>query len=889
MSNQKIIIKNSSGTTTPSLQYGELAIKYLNGSEALYSKNSANQIIAFNDWAKILNKPTTLSGYGITDALNTSSTSQTKSGALTLTGGFRSEMPAQNYNPFSSYKIFDSIDTNLLIGRANKIKVSVNGVENTTAANSLFNQNYEEYNIVCGREGDAPLTLNIDLVSKGLYGGNGITYASGYVYLHFYSAPLLPATYTARVKNKDNVWYDMTLTPVTSSTLKGTIPIALYLKELEFTFTTGTGSPYVTSNIKWGLTEVEYHGARMSLSQGGKISSVGGYIGGSLTVDGGVVGNASSATKLQTSRTIWGQSFDGTGNVSGSMYGVRSINNDVIDYMTTGGQYFYTMSNNQSPLLTLSSNVGIGTTDPQYKLDVSGDIRSNYMYFKKYNDNGVAGYVGRGATNNNNLQLLSYSGNSVYIGANENDVDGITINTSNNVGIGTTSPSYKLDVNGSVRTGTIIIDEHVSDAGIKINNNSNTYSRIRFFDSVENLGTIHAFTGNQFLFNNQKCINIDSNGAISLGHWNEPNLYINTVNGCVGISNTNPQFKLDVYGASRIYGSLHLNNEGWLNLYNGANTSTISLSHNNASSKLDIYNRTLGNWANVEAGFLTCDTITMKNNLSEKFIRSNAWGGAIRLRANSGAATDRGLQLGRVDNNLAFTSFMAFNGDSGNVSIASTLDNGYKLDVNGSGHYASELYLDYGLRISNAAGSGEGISLFAESSTNPNYGLMFARTVYKGTHGAVNGDWATYFTMSPDSGRGWIFTNSASSTNGNVASISNTGNFTASGEVTAYSASDIRLKTNIKPIMSAIDVINKLNPVTYNWNEKAKELNPLKDDSTEYGLIAQELEVVMPELVHTIYDKYKSIDYVKLVPILIKAVQEQQKQINELKQNRWLS
>ncbi|MFV0270291.1 MAG: tail fiber domain-containing protein [Macellibacteroides fermentans] len=490
------------------------------------------------------------------------------------------------------------------------------------------------------------------------------------------------------------------------------------------------------------------------------------------------------------------------------MYGVRSINNDVIDYMTTGGQYFYTMSNNQSPLLTLSSNVGIGTTDPQ----------------------------------------------------------------------------YKLDVNGSVRTGTIIIDENVSDAGLRINNNSNTYSRIRFFDSAENLGTIHAFTGNQFLFNNQKCINIDSNGAISLGHWNEPNLYINTVNGCVGISNTNPQFKLDVYGASRIYGSLHLNNEGWLNLYNGANTSTISLSHNNASSKLDIYNRTLGNWANVEAGFLTCDTITMKNNLSEKFIRSNAWGGAIRLRANSGAATDRGLQLGRVDNNLAFTSFMAFNGDSGNVSIASTLDNGYKLDVNGSGHYASELYLDYGLRISNAAGSGEGISLFAESSTNPNYGLMFARTIYKGTHGAVNGDWATYFTMSPDAGRGWIFTNSPTTTGGNVASISSSGNLTCSGEITAYSASDSRLKTNIKPITSAIDVINKLNPVQYNWNEKAKELNPLKTDSTEYGLIAQEIEEVLPELVHPIYDgEYKSIDYVKIVPLLIGAIKELQLEINELK------
>ena len=196
-----------------------------------------------------------------------------------------------------------------------------------------------------------------------------------------------------------------------------------------------------------------------------------------------------------------------------------------------------------------------------------------------------------------------------------------------------------------------------------------------------------------------------------------------------------------------------------------------------------------------------------------------------------------------------------------------------------------ELLLADGARIYSAAGAGLGISLFNEPSFNPNYGLMFAQTVYKGKHGAVNGDWATYFTMSPDAGRGWIFTNSASSSNGNVASISNTGNFTASGEVTAYSASDIRLKTNIKPITSAIDVINKLNPVSYNWNEKAKELNPLKTYSTEYGLIAQELESVMPELVHTVYGQYKSVDYVKLIPHLICAIKQLKSEIDILKNN----
>jgi len=83
-------------------------------------------------------------------------------------------------------------------------------------------------------------------------------------------------------------------------------------------------------------------------------------------------------------------------------------------------------------------------------------------------------------------------------------------------------------------------------------------------------------------------------------------------------------YKLDVNGSTRIFGGLHLNSEGWLNLYNSANTSRISISHNSASSKLDIYNRTTSAYANVEMGFITSDTITLKNNQSEKFIRSNA-------------------------------------------------------------------------------------------------------------------------------------------------------------------------------------------------------------------------------------------------------------------------
>jgi hypothetical protein len=101
-----------------------------------------------------------------------------------------------------------------------------------------------------------------------------------------------------------------------------------------------------------------------------------------------------------------------------------------------------------------------------------------------------------------------------------------------------------------------------------------------------------------------------------------------------------------------------------------------------------------------------------------------------------------------------------------------------------------------------------------------------------------------------------------------------TGNLTAQGEVTAYSSSDRRLKQNIKPITSALDIIEGLNPVSYNWNKKAIALNSTKDDiRTNYGVIAQEVEKILPDLVHQT-NGYKSVDYIQMIGILLAGVRE---------------
>lgn len=74
--------------------------------------------------------------------------------------------------------------------------------------------------------------------------------------------------------------------------------------------------------------------------------------------------------------------------------------------------------------------------------------------------------------------------------------------------------------------------------------------------------------------------------------------------------------------------------------------------------------------------------------------------------------------------------------------------------------------------------------------------------------------------------------------------------------------------------------------VTYKWNEeylKDKEVDGYFVRETEVGVIAQEVEKVLPEVVATRENGYKAVRYEKLVALLIEAVKDQQHQIDELK------
>ena len=92
-------------------------------------------------------------------------------------------------------------------------------------------------------------------------------------------------------------------------------------------------------------------------------------------------------------------------------------------------------------------------------------------------------------------------------------------------------------------------------------------------------------------------------------------------------------------------------------------------------------------------------------------------------------------------------------------------------------------------------------------------------------------------------------------------------------------ASDARFKQNVNPIQSPLQKLLRLNGVEYEMKTDQFQKNHFAP-GRQMGLLAQEVEKIIPDVVSE-KDGYKGVDYAKLVPLLVEAIKEQQKQIEE--------
>ena len=112
----------------------------------------------------------------------------------------------------------------------------------------------------------------------------------------------------------------------------------------------------------------------------------------------------------------------------------------------------------------------------------------------------------------------------------------------------------------------------------------------------------------------------------------------------------------------------------------------------------------------------------------------------------------------------------------------------------------------------------------------------------------------------------------------NNVTFSVIGNITASQDITAYQGSDRRFKDNLVRISEPNEKIKKINGYEFDWNEK----HELYKNTHDVGVVAQEIEEVLPEIVIEREDGYKAVKYEKIISLLIESNKDLLKRVEEL-------
>jgi len=152
------------------------------------------------------------------------------------------------------------------------------------------------------------------------------------------------------------------------------------------------------------------------------------------------------------------------------------------------------------------------------------------------------------------------------------------------------------------------------------------------------------------------------------------------------------------------------------------------------------------------------------------------------------------------------------------------------------------------------------------------------------------------FFVGPEAGRKFSVDNLTGNTTmcgtGNIGNDCTTGTITLTNkglllnkgvirgcaDIIAFYSSDKRLKNNIVKIKDSNNIINNINGYEFDWKENADR------EGSDLGIIAQEVKEVLPEIVHEREDGYLSVDYVKLIPVLIEEVKSLNNRIKVLEE-----
>lgn len=588
-----------------------------------------------------------------------------------------------------------------------------------------------------------------------------------------------------------------------------------------------------------------------------------------VTITGGAIGSV--AIKGSAGGWATGYFFTGSsGTFRGGFGALGSVNN--ISYYFIGDAY------NDTTMVVQpnAGNVGIGTTSPSKKLHVKESTTATYA---AYIENTIAGgdylaMIGDAGDNvfefdsggtGGEAQMKMYSDGVLK---NLLDADGSSYFTGN-VGIGTTSPSHPLSVVSSYPQ-------------IKIQQNGQTpyftFGSGTGFAVFDGVGT--------------------SGGLLDIRDDGTSRMRIDTA-GNVGIGTTAPAGNLQVAGGNPdIYFTSA--DTGQSDLYFGGVTTptkgNIKYSDNADAFVFNVNTNTeamrIISSGNVGIG---TNSPGAKLDVLQETRISYAAGNQYRVRITDTDGNGRILVDGQESALIFGTSAATANAtatekmrisSAGNVGIGTTSP-------------ISQLHIKKAsspgpiIQLENAAGGSGADTLirFGDSSENYSYSVgsddsaNSFRISYNGSsyNGAVPG--TNDFLIFSTSGNAEIPNGDLKVTLGSIAvgNISNSatdGRIDASNDVVAFSTSDIRLKDNIKTIDKALDKVNSIQGIEFDWIEKEDVHG---NSGHDIGVIAQEIEKILPDVVTTRDSGYKAVKYEKIVPLLIEAIKDLSKQVDGLK------
>jgi hypothetical protein len=586
-------------------------------------------------------------------------------------------------------------------------------------------------------------------------------------------------------------------------------------------------------------------------------------------------------------------------NYGGAVKGVGMYNSGMMVFGGESGTITRLQANGQYGLTVLTNlNVGIGDTNPTYKLDILDS--TPYLRIKgtgigefglKIDDGGTTGVGGLTYNSSTGEQKLnggkSYVYQTMYAGGSER----MRLTTTGYLLINRTANA----TNQPLQVEGFIDITKVDDSALRIYNGS-TF-RGGFGMTTWGVGTSVALT-----YNDMVCYavgNLDFvTGGTSFAAVRVNSNYNLIVTGGVHAFNGDSSYggiSINVPSGTKKYlgffdsGTTNYGGGIW---YDEASniTSLYSLLGGTQTQHVQLDRATGNTWINPSGGKVTIGVGSTQSEMLH--IRSTSGdadillhssnGQKLRLDSNSIRTTTASNLAIFVNNDTAKGIYLD---SSGQVRIGTTsaspnfMPGPPKLYVVGNSAFQSPIGASDNVRsglahYDSTAGWGAGIG-----------GQIVLGYIYSGsayTEGAIirmyktnstQGDYSSGLKFQVRNNGASLSTKMTLNAGGDLSVV---GSMTAAGDVIAFS--DKRVKTNIKTINNGLEKISKLRGVSYNRTD-------IDDKSDKIGVIAQEVKKVLPEVViHNEDDDKYGVDYGKMAGVFIEAIKELKAELDSLKQ-----